>query len=141
DTLAMELIRRPAEFDVVLAENLFGDILSDIGGAIVGSIALLPSASLNGDGFGLYEPVHGTAPDIAGRGVANPLGTIGAAGMMLAQWGEGRAATRLRRSLEDLLGQGVRTADLVRDPARERFATTAQVTDALVAGLTQAAGD
>jgi 3-isopropylmalate dehydrogenase/3-benzylmalate dehydrogenase len=141
DTLAMELVRRPAEFDVILAENLFGDILSDIGGALVGSIGLLPSASLNADGFGLYEPVHGTAPDIAGRGIVNPLGTIGAVGMMLDQWGECRAADRLRRAQASILGRGIRTADLVRDPSSDPFATTVQITQALAAELSRVAPD
>ena len=83
DNLAMQLVREPKRFDVILAGNLFGDILSDIGGALVGSIGLLPSASLNEHGFGLYEAIHGTAPDIAGKGIPNPLGTMGAVVLML----------------------------------------------------------
>ena len=91
---------------------MFGDILSDIGGALVGSIGLLGSASLNDQGFGLYEAIHGTAPDIAGKGIANPLGTIGACVLMLQQWGEIGAAQRIIDAQERLLAQGYRTADL-----------------------------
>ena len=88
DNLAMQLVINPQHFDVVLAGNLFGDILSDLGGALVGSVGLLGSASLNSLGFGLYEPIHGTAPDIAGKNQANPMGTVASAMMMLEQWGE-----------------------------------------------------
>ncbi len=92
DSLAMELVRSPGRFDVILAGNLFGDILSDLGGAITGSLGLLPSASLNDKGLGLFEPVHGTAPDIAGKGIANPLGMIGSIEMMLSHWGRREAS-------------------------------------------------
>ncbi|MEO0377700.1 MAG: isocitrate/isopropylmalate family dehydrogenase, partial [Cyanobacteria bacterium P01_A01_bin.17] len=92
DNLAMQLVMRPQEFDVILAGNLFGDILSDLGGAIAGSIGLLGSASFNEQRLGLYEPVHGTAPDIAGKGIANPLGMISSVAMMLQHWGEQAAA-------------------------------------------------
>jgi 3-isopropylmalate dehydrogenase len=117
DNLAMQLILRPKEFDVVLAGNLFGDILSDIGGAIVGSIGLLGSASLNLSGLGLYEPIHGTAPDIAGKGIANPLGAISSIGLMLRQWGEQVAADQLQQAQERLLARRYRTADLWRSEA------------------------
>ncbi|MEO1396858.1 MAG: 3-isopropylmalate dehydrogenase [Cyanobacteria bacterium J06634_5] len=112
DNLAMQLILRPQEFDVILAGNLFGDILSDLGGAIAGSIGLLGSASLNADGFGLYESIGGTAPDIAGKGIANPLGTLAGIILMLQQWGEPSAAQRLLTVQEQILAQGYRTADL-----------------------------
>jgi 3-benzylmalate dehydrogenase len=112
DNLAMQLVMNPRRFDVILAGNLFGDILSDIGGALVGSIGLLGSASLNANGFGLYEAVHGTAPDLAGRGIANPLGTLAAVDLMLQQWGEAAAADRLRQVQEQLLADGYRTIDL-----------------------------
>lgn len=112
DNLALQLVMSPQKFDVILAGNLFGDILSDIGGAIAGSIGLLGSASLNSNGFGLYEPVHGTASDIAGKGLANPLGTLAAIILMLQQWGEDHAAQRLLMIQETLLAQGYRTADL-----------------------------
>lgn len=115
DNLALQLVRSPQKFDVILAGNLFGDILSDIGGAIAGSIGMLGSASLNYHGFGLYEPVHGTASDIAGKKLANPLGTLAAIILMLQQWGEDQAAQRLLTIQETLLAQGYRTADLVQD--------------------------
>jgi len=113
DNLAMQLVVRPSDFDVVLAGNLFGDILSDLGGAIAGSIGLLGSASLNANGFGMYEAVHGTAPDIAGKGIANPLGTLSGVVLMLEQWGEKQAAQHLQQTQEALLSQGYRTADLM----------------------------
>lgn len=112
DNLAMQMVTNPQRFDVILASNLFGDILSDIGGALVGSLGLLGSASLNADGFGLYEAIHGTAPDIAGKGIANPLGTIGACVLMLEQWGENRAAQLIIAAQDRVLAQGYRTADL-----------------------------
>jgi len=112
DNLAMQLVLNPQQFDVILAGNMFGDILSDIGGALVGSIGLLGSASLNGQGFGMYEAIHGTAPDIAGKGIANPLGTLAGCVLMLQQWGEIKAAQRILKAQERLLGKGYRTADL-----------------------------
>ncbi|MTJ22789.1 3-isopropylmalate dehydrogenase [Dolichospermum sp. UHCC 0352] len=112
DNLAMQMVLNPQRFDTVLAGNMFGDILSDIGGALVGSIGLLGSASLNADGFGLYEPIHGTAPDIAGKGIANPLGTLAACVLMLQQWGEVEAAQRIMTAQEQVLSEGYRTADL-----------------------------
>ncbi|MDF5733252.1 MAG: 3-isopropylmalate dehydrogenase [Rhizonema sp. PD38] len=112
DNLAMQMVLNPQRFDVILAGNMFGDILSDIGGALVGSIGLLGSASLNADGFGLYEAIHGTAPDIAGKGIANPLGTLGACILMLEQWGETLAAQRIIAAQDRILAKGYRTADL-----------------------------
>ncbi|MBS9385004.1 MAG: 3-isopropylmalate dehydrogenase [Dolichospermum sp. BR01] len=112
DNLAMQMVLNPQRFDTVLAGNMFGDILSDIGGALVGSLGLLGSASLNADGFGLYEAIHGTAPDIAGKGIANPLGTLGACVLMLQQWGEVGAAQRIIAAQEQVLSEGYRTADL-----------------------------
>lgn len=112
DNLAMQLIINPQNFDVILASNLFGDILSDIGGAIVGSIGLLGSASLNERGFGMYEAIHGTAPDIAGKGIANPLGTLAGVVLMLEQWGEKEAAKSIIQAQERILAKGYRTADL-----------------------------
>jgi len=112
DNLAMQLVLNPQRFDVILAGNLFGDILSDLGGALVGSVGLLGSASLNGEGFGLYEPVHGTAPDIAGQKIANPLGAIASVMMMLEQWGERSAVDSLQNAWHAILDRGYRTADL-----------------------------
>ena len=112
DNLAMQLVIDPQRFDVILAGNMFGDILSDLGGALVGSIGLLGSASLNEAGFGLYEPIHGTAPDIAGKNWANPLGTLASAMMMLEQWGELEAVASLEKVWNKILTEGYRTRDL-----------------------------
>lgn len=112
DNLAMQLVIDPQQFDVILAGNLFGDILSDLGGALVGSIGLLGSASLNSSGFGMYEAIHGTAPAIASKGIANPLGTLASVVMMLEQWGEIKAAQNLKQSQTKILECGYRTADL-----------------------------
>src|SRR4051794_2802306 len=135
DSCAMKIALAPASFDVILTENMFGDILSDEAGAIVGSLGLLPSASL-GDGTGLFEPVHGSAPDIAGRNIANPIGAIGSAAMLL------RHALKLEteaRAVEDAIGsvlrKGVRTADLV-EASEPRVGTremAAQIEAALLA--------
>lgn len=131
DNLAMQMVLNPQRFDVILAGNLFGDILSDIGGALVGSIGLLGSASLNANGFGLYEAIHGTAPDIAGKGIANPLGTLGACILMLQQWGEARAAQRIIEAQDRILSKGYRTADL--SPQREEiFVNTETLVDLLL---------
>ena len=138
DNLAMQLVHNPKQFDVILAGNLFGDILSDIGGALVGSIGLLPSASLNVQGFGLYEAVHGTAPDIAGQGIANPLGTIGAVALMLQQWGEDYAAQRLIQAQKRVLAQGYRTLDLA-PRGKEVLVSTEDLADLLVQELTEIA--
>lgn len=112
DNLAMQMVLNPQRFDVILAGNLFGDILSDLGGALVGSIGLLGSASINSNGFGLYEAIHGTAPDIAGKGIANPLGTLAACVLMLEQWGKKAAAQRITQAQDRVLAKGYRTADL-----------------------------
>lgn len=112
DNLAMQLVINPQRFDVILASNLFGDILSDLGGALVGSIGLLGSASLNSEGFGMYEAIHGTAPDLVGKNVANPLGTLASAMLMLEQWGEVAAVQSLQQAWSAILAQGYRTADI-----------------------------
>lgn len=113
DNAAMQLVRAPSRFDVLLTENMFGDILSDEASQITGSIGMLPSASLRADGFGMYEPIHGSAPDIAGKGVANPLATILSAAMMLRHtFGLGEEADAVERAVGKVLESGVRTADL-----------------------------
>jgi 3-isopropylmalate dehydrogenase len=112
DACAMKLALAPASFDVVLTENLFGDILSDEAGAVVGSLGLLPSASLGG-GVGLYEPVHGSAPDIAGRGLANPIGAIASAAMLLRHaLGLEAEARAVETAIERTLASGAGTRDL-----------------------------
>ena len=114
DFAAMRLVAHPSRLDVLLTENLFGDILSDEAAVLTGSLGLLPSASL-GDGPGLFEPVHGSAPDIAGRGVANPIGAIASAAMLL-RYGLGlpEAGTVVEQAVGSVLGAGLRTADLAR---------------------------
>jgi 3-isopropylmalate dehydrogenase len=114
DSMAMLLLKEPAAYDVIVTENLFGDILSDEAAMITGSLGMLPSASLGEGGVGLYEPVHGSAPDIAGRDVANPLAAILSAAMLLEHSLDApEAAGAVRRAVEAVLGDGHRTGDLV----------------------------
>ena len=113
DAAAMHLIRRPSSFDVLLTENMFGDILTDEASMIAGSLGLLPSASLGEGTNGLYEPIHGSAPDIAGRGIANPYGAILSAAMLLRySLGLEQEAAVVERAVEDAVSAGVRTADI-----------------------------
>ena len=113
DNAAMQLVRRPRQFDVILTGNMFGDILSDEASMLTGSIGMLPSASLDAAGKGLYEPIHGSAPDIAGRGIANPLAAILSAAMMLRYSFQNESgAARIERAVGDVLRSGARTADL-----------------------------
>ena len=113
DNAAMQLVRDPGQFDVIVTGNLFGDILSDQASMCAGSIGMLPSASLDGAGKGLYEPIHGSAPDIAGRGIANPCATILSAAMLLRHsLGQPEAADRIEAAVAAALGSGARTADL-----------------------------
>jgi 3-isopropylmalate dehydrogenase len=115
DRAAMELVLNPGRFDVLLTENMFGDILSDAAGAVCGSLGLLGSASLGG-GTGLYEPVHGSAPDIAGRGIANPVGAIRSVGLMLIHsFGLEEEERALEDALSRALAGGVRTPDISRN--------------------------
>jgi 3-isopropylmalate dehydrogenase len=114
DNAAMQLIRDPAQFDVVVTENLFGDILSDEASMLTGSLGMLPSASMSAGGFGLYEPCHGSAPDIAGRDIANPLATILSAAMMLRlSLDMSEEADAIESAVNVVLGQGYRTADIM----------------------------
>jgi 3-isopropylmalate dehydrogenase len=113
DNAAMQLVRNPGQFDVIVTGNLFGDILSDQASMCAGSIGMLPSASLDGAGKGLYEPIHGSAPDIAGKGIANPCATILSAAMLLRHsLGLGDAADRIEAAVGAALARGARTADL-----------------------------
>jgi len=130
DTCAMKLTYAPSSFDVVLTENMFGDILSDEAGAVVGSLGLLPSASL-GDGAGLFEPVHGSAPDIAGKGIANPIGTIASAAMLLRYALKlEKEADAVEKAIEAALTAGLRTADLAAGAAS---VSTTEMTERIVA--------
>lgn len=111
DSMAYRMILQPERYDVVVAPNLYGDILSDVGAALVGGLGLVPSANV-GDNFVLAEPVHGSAPDIAGQGIANPIATIRAAALLLAHLGEGAAAQAIEDAVQSVLSNGPRTADL-----------------------------
>lgn len=118
DNAAMQLVRDPCQFDVILTENMFGDILSDEASMITGSLGLLPSASLS-DTTGLYEPIHGSAPDIAGQGRANPIAAILSAAMMLQySFNQGEGAQRIEDAVEEALNDGLRTADIFEDGCR-----------------------
>ena len=133
DNAAMQLIARPGDFDVVLTENMFGDILSDEAAMIAGSIGLLASASLGATAPGLYEPVHGSAPDIAGQGKANPLATFGSVALMLRHSLQmADAAAAVESAMDRVLEQGLRTADLVSGRAEENQVGTAAMTQAVI---------
>ena len=114
DNAAMQLIRNPSQFDVILTSNLFGDILSDIAAMLTGSIGMLPSASLTKDGPGVFEPVHGSAPDIAGKDIANPIAMLLSAAMMLKiAFNQTDAGNCLENAINEILAEGYRTADLM----------------------------
>ncbi len=113
DNAAMQLVRAPKKFDVIVTGNMFGDILSDAAAMLTGSIGMLPSASLDANNKGLYEPSHGSAPDIAGKGIANPLATILSAAMMLRfSLNLGAEADRIENAVKAVLAQGLRTPDI-----------------------------
>jgi 3-isopropylmalate dehydrogenase len=134
DNCAMQLVRNPKQFDVIVTGNMFGDILSDEASMLTGSIGMLPSAALDEKGKGLYEPIHGTAPDIAGKGVANPLATILSAAMMLRySLKDEKNARRIEAAVTKALRDGLRTADI--HTAGTRKVGTAEMGDAVVAAL------
>jgi len=134
DNAAMQLVRAPKHFDVIVTGNLFGDILSDEASMLTGSIGMLPSASLDANSKGLYEPVHGSAPDIAGKDVANPLATILSSAMMLRYtFGEAAAAGRIESAVRKVLAAGYRTADIF-EPGTKKVGTR-EMGDAVVAAL------
>ena len=153
DNAAMQLVRAPKQFDVIVTGNLFGDILSDAAAMLTGSLGMLPSASLNASGKGIYEPVHGSAPDIAGRNVANPLATILSAAMMLRySLGEADAAEGVESAVNAVLEEGIRTADIMpvesaesaenaesaesaESAGKARQVGTIEMTDAVIAAL------
>ena len=133
DAMAMHLLARPRDFDVVVTGNLFGDILTDEASMLPGSLGLLPSASIGDEGPGLFEPIHGSAPDIAGQNVANPLATMLAAAMLLGDGlGLDAEAASLEEAVEVVLDSGLRTADIA---AGGPAASTTEVTDAIVAAI------
>ena len=135
DNAAMQLVRAPKKFDVVFTGNMFGDILSDEAAMLTGSIGMLPSASLNAQNQGLYEPSHGSAPDIAGKGIANPLATILSAAMMLRfSLQQPEAADRIESAVRAVLSAGLRTADIWSDGTQK--VSTREMGDAVVAAIT-----
>ena len=134
DHAAMQLVKEPKKFDVIVTGNMFGDILSDEAAMLTGSIGMLPSASLNDKNQGLYEPSHGSAPDIAGKQIANPLATILSAAMMLRfSLGQPQAADCIEQAVQKVLEQGLRTADIYSEGCTR--VNTAQMGDAVVAAL------
>jgi 3-isopropylmalate dehydrogenase len=134
DNAAMQLVREPRQFDVLVTDNMFGDILSDAAAMLTGSIGMLPSASLDSAGKGMYEPIHGSAPDIAGQGIANPLATILSVAMMLRySLDEGALAERIEQAVGKVLDSGLRTADIA--SAGKRTVGTRAMGDAVVAAL------
>jgi 3-isopropylmalate dehydrogenase len=134
DNAAMQLVRAPKQFDVIVTANMFGDILSDEASMLTGSIGMLPSASLDANNKGMYEPVHGSAPDIAGKNVANPLATILSIAMMLRYtFNEPALADRIERAVAKVLDQGLRTADIYTEGTTK--VTTTQMGDAVIAAL------
>lgn len=134
DNAAMQLVRAPKQFDVMLTGNMFGDILSDEASMLTGSIGMLPSASLNADNKGLYEPIHGSAPDIAGKNVANPLATILSVAMMLRYtFAMEESAARVEAAVRSVLANGLRTADIF-ETGRTKVGTS-EMGDAVVAAL------
>ncbi len=136
DNAAMQLVKKPKAFDVLFTGNMFGDILSDEASMLTGSIGMLPSASLNAKGQGLYEPSHGSAPDIAGQGIANPLATILSAAMMLRfSLNQAEAADRIEAAVKDVLAAGYRTADIWSEGTKR--VSTREMGDAVVAAITK----
>ncbi|MEK6749437.1 MAG: 3-isopropylmalate dehydrogenase [Pseudomonadota bacterium] len=134
DNAAMQLVRAPKQFDVMVTGNMFGDILSDCAAMLTGSIGMLPSASLDSHAKGMYEPIHGSAPDIAGKGVANPLATILSVAMMMRYtFNDVRLANVIEASVQDVLVEGLRTADIY--TAGTRKVGTEEMGDAVVAAL------
>ncbi|MGV6809285.1 MAG: 3-isopropylmalate dehydrogenase [bacterium] len=136
DNAAMQLVKAPKQFDVMVTTNMFGDILSDAAAMLTGSIGMLPSASLNASGAGMYEPIHGSAPDIAGKGIANPLATIMSVAMMLRySLNQEALANQVDAAVKSVLQQGLRTADIYVEGTQQ--VSTSEMGDAVVAALMQ----
>jgi tartrate dehydrogenase/decarboxylase/D-malate dehydrogenase len=131
DFAAMDFVRRPERFDVIVASNLFGDILSDLGAAIIGGLGMAPSANINPERTApsMFEPVHGSAPDIAGKGIANPIAQILCGAAMLEWLGESAAATGIRSAVDAAIASGAKTPDL------GGCLSTSQMTDAIISQL------
>ncbi len=136
DNAAMQLVKWPKQFDVILCENMFGDILSDEAAMLTGSLGMLPSASLAEGSFGMYEPSGGSAPDIAGQGIANPIAQILSAGMMLRySFGLTEAADAIDNAIVKVLDQGYRTSDIYQKNSNEKLVNTREIGDAIIANL------
>ncbi|MEE9327472.1 MAG: 3-isopropylmalate dehydrogenase [Cocleimonas sp.] len=137
DNAAMQLVKEPKQFDVMVTGNMFGDILSDAAAMLTGSIGMLPSASLDKNGKGMYEPIHGSAPDIAGKNIANPLATITSVSMMLRySLNQADLAQKIDDAVESVLKQGLRTADIyVEGQSGTTLVSTSEIGDAVVASL------
>jgi 3-isopropylmalate dehydrogenase len=136
DNAAMQLVKWPKQFDVILCENMFGDILSDEAAMLTGSLGMLPSASLAEGSFGMYEPSGGSAPDIAGQGIANPIAQILSAGMMLRySFGLVEAADAIDSAVAKVLDQGLRTRDIFQQKAGEKLVNTKEMGDAIINNL------
>lgn len=134
DNAAMQLVRNPAQFDVIVTSNMFGDILSDEASQITGSIGMLPSASLNETTLGMYEPIHGSAPDIAGKNIANPIATVLSAAMMLRySFNLAEEADCIENAVNSVLNDGLRTGDIAKEG--EPTLTTTEMTDAIISRL------
>jgi len=134
DNAAMQLVKWPRQFDVMVTTNMFGDILSDAAAMLTGSIGMLPSASLDANGKGMYEPIHGSAPDIAGKGVANPLATILSVAMMLRySLDHAVLADDIENAVGSVLDKGIRTADIMADGCRQ--VGTVEMGEAVLAEL------
>jgi 3-isopropylmalate dehydrogenase len=136
DNAAMQLVRWPKQFDVMLCGNMFGDIISDEAAMLTGSLGMLPSASLAEGSFGMYEPSGGSAPDIAGQGIANPIAQILSASMMLRySFGMIEASDAIDSAVEKTLNQGYRTGDIFQGKDGEKKVNTAAMGDAIIANL------
>ena len=136
DNACMQLVRAPKQFDVIVTTNLFGDILSDAASMLTGSIGMLPSASLDENSKGMYEPVHGSAPDIAGKNLANPLATILSVAMMLRiTFGESEAADAIEKAVQKTLQDGLRTGDIADQSSDIQVVSTTEMGDAVIGNL------
>lgn len=136
DNAAMQLVRKPTQFDVILTENMFGDILSDEAAMLSGSLGMLPSASINETGFGLYEPIGGSAPDIAGKGIANPIAQILSAALLLRySFGLDKEAKAIENAVAQTLVQNYRTGDIAGDDKNVKILNTAEMGDAIAGNI------
>ena len=134
DNAAMQLVRDPKQFDVMVTSNLFGDVLSDCAAMLTGSIGMLPSASLDQNNFGMYEPIHGSAPDISGKDIANPLATILSVSMMLRySLNQGELADKINSAVSKVLDKGYRTKDIASDG--DKVVGTEQMGDLVIEEL------